>query len=391
MLLATLIPSRPRCARGGQRCPKADLGKPEPARGERQDLAPTSTPTPTAVSPGHFLPHLHGSPLAHKAPVHPLERKPPSPQKDSLMRGRQADLSPFCPLPGSPPAVTNLPSCTEQPCSVAWAAPDTLKGHGKSPPPSPIPTPASFHTLNTVPSTFTPLPTTIPGAASSSDCLLTIRDRWLRVQKRVGAGSRPHSSKGARRKALGVREDWLGCCSGGREGRGLGARASALPGFTVLRSTRPGTAGGVQGLGAEGTVLRDSSPPMGPAALCRLETPTVPARWATGLGREARSLLKPQQPQSKWTQLPGHQPDTFPPALVSTQGGRKGRTPGGGRSWNTQQMPEFRFKPRSLWLQSPMGKQGWGQDRTSVPGRLDIVTLHFMQSRSPTQGPILGP
>lgn len=117
MLLATLIPSRPRCARGGQRCPKADLGKPEPARGERQDLAPTSTPTPTAVSLGHFLPHLHGSPLAHKAPVHPLERKPPSPQKDSLMRGRQADLSPFCPLPGSPPAVTNLPSCTEQPCS----------------------------------------------------------------------------------------------------------------------------------------------------------------------------------------------------------------------------------------------------------------------------------
>lgn len=330
MLLATLIPSRPRCARGGQRCPKADLGKPEPARGERQDLAPTSTPTPTAVSPGHFLPHLHGSPLAHKAPVHPLERKPPSPQKDSLMRGRQADLSPFCPLPGSPPAVTNLPSCTEQPCSVAWAAPDTLKGHGKSPPPSPIPTPASFHTLNTVPSTFTPLPITIPGAASSSDCLLTIRDRWLRVQKRVGAGSRPHSSKGARRKALGVREDWLGCCSGGREGRGLGARASALPGFTVLRSTRPGTAGGVQGLGAERTVLRDSSPPMGPAALCRLETPTVPARWATGLGREARSLLKPQQPQSKWTQLPGHRPDTFPPALVSTQGGRKGRTPGGG-------------------------------------------------------------
>lgn len=127
-----------------------------------------------------------------------------------------------------------------------------------------------------------------------------------------------------------MREDWLGCCSGGREGRGLGARASALPGFTVLRSTRPGTAGGVQRLGAERTVLRDSSPPMGPAALCRLETPTVPARWATGLGREAQSLLKPQQPQSKWTQLPGHRPDTFPPALVSAQGGRKGRTPVGG-------------------------------------------------------------
>lgn len=328
MLLATLIPSRPRCARRGQRCPKADLGKPELARGERQDLAPTSTPTPTAVSPGHFLPHLHGSPLAHKAPVHPLERKPPSPQKDSLMRGRQADLSPFCPLPGSPPAVTNLPSCTEQPCSVAWAAPDTLKGHGKSPPPSPIPTPASFHTLNTVPSTFAPLPTTIPGAASSSDCLLTIRDRWLRVQKRVGAGSRPHSSKGARRKALGVREDWLGCCSGGREGGGWGPEPRLYPDLLFSVAPDQGQRAGYRGWVQSGQC-----------------SGTAPLLWVPQLSADWRPPLSPRGGLQAWGGKHGHylSPNSHSPSGPSFLG--TGQTPS----------PQLLLAPREAGRGVPRG------------------------------------
>lgn len=135
---------------------------------------------------------------------------------------------------------------------------------------------------------------------------------------------------------------------------------------------------------------------------------TAPLLWVPQLSADWRPPLSPRGGLQAWGGKHGHylSPNSHSPSGPSFLG--TGQTPspqlllapreagrgvprGGGRSWNTQQMPEFRFEPRSLWLQSPMGKQGWGQDRTSVPGRLDIVTLHFMQSRSPTQGPILGP
>lgn len=180
-----------------------------------------------------------------------------------------------------------------------------------------------------------------------------------------------------------MREDWLGCCSGGGNGRGLGARASALPGFTVLCSTRPGTAGGVQGVGAEGTVLRDRSPPMGPAALCRLETPAVPARWATSLGRQARSLLKPQQPQSKWTQLPGHRPDTLPPALLAPRGGRKGLPRRG--IPGTHNRRQIQVQAQGSPAPQPYGRAGVGS-RSDIgsweTGPRDI-TFHANQASHP--------
>lgn len=174
-----------------------------------------------------------------------------------------------------------------------------------------------------------------------------------------------------------------------QEWEGAGARASALPGFTVLCRTRPGTAGGAQGVGAERTVLRDSSPPsnpMGPAALCRLETPTAPMRWATGLGREAQSQVKPQQPQYKWTQFPGHRPDTLPPAVNPHRhpGKQEGAYPVGTCLEHTTDA-RVQVQAQVSLAPKPHGQAGVGSrsDIGSWETRRRNITFHAIQESHP--------
>lgn len=80
---------------------------------------------------------------------------------------------------------------------------------------------------------------------------------------------------------------------------------------------------------------------------------------------------------------------TFPAHLhqlipTDRKAGRKGYE----RAWSTQLIPEPGLEPRSLWLQSTMGKQGQGQAWTQVPGGLDdMMPSCSIQLRSPVQGP----
>ena len=134
------------------------------------------------------------------------------------------------------------------------------------------------------------------------------------------------------------------------------------------------------------------------AALSGLETPTAPQGGLQGWGRDAWSLIEPQPPQCRtgksFSQNRQHLPRPRPSVNPCRQEARQERVSFTQAlrtvecAWSRQWIPEPGLEPRSLWLQSTMGKQGRGPAWIWVPGGLDdMMTSCSIQPRSPVQGP----
>lgn len=147
--------------------------------------------------------------------------------------------------------------------------------------------------------------------------LLTFHSRRLGVQRRAGTRSKPHSSKGARGKGLGVRASLARMLQQRQEWEGLEAWSLGFTRIYCSQQRVLWTAGGVQEVGAEQGQLSGTALPVADLWVPQLAAdwiPCCPPEVAVRLGKEAPSLLKAQRLRFKWTHIGGHQPDTLLPA-----------------------------------------------------------------------------